>query len=213
MFEALRYPARGRTGEKAVLAAWLCVFLHAIALPVLALVPLVGYLASVLVAGGERTPPPVFERSLLARSLGAAVLTVAYAAGPVAIVLVTVRLLLETAREPTGADVFVVFAGSTAVLATLAVAAYLLPIALANYATAGSLRAGFSTLSPVATHAGYFVGWCSGLVLALVGVTLSSGLLGASSALTVVGAFVGGYTALVATRRVARGYALASERR
>ncbi len=209
MFEALRYPTRGEHAEKALLAAWLCVLVHSIALPVLALVPLLGYSTVVLERGEGDEPPTFLDRSVLRRGLGASALTVAYGAIPLGTALVTFVLLAESGREPTGVGSVIVLAGSTTVLFVLAAAAYLLPIALANYARSGPLRAGFSGLVPIATHAAYFVGWCSGSILGLLGLALASALVDLGGVLAVLGSLVGAYVTIVAARRIGRGYAVA----
>lgn len=210
MDEAFTYPLRGEHAEKALLTAWICVFVHTVAIPFLVLVPLFGYAASVLTGESESGPPPFLERAVLYRGIGATVLVFAYGVVPTAVTLVTVRLLVETSREPTGGGILVLLVGSTTVLFVLAVFAYVLPIALANYVHAGTLRGGLSNLAGVASHAVYFVGWCSGVVLLLVGLVLSSALVESGGVLTVLGAFVGAYSLLVATRRIGRGYAGAS---
>ncbi|WP_331232838.1 DUF4013 domain-containing protein [Natronorarus salvus] len=209
MFEALRYPLRGEHAEKALLAAWLCVLVHSIALPVLALVPLLGYLATVLETGDEDEPPTFLDRTVLRRGIGASVLAGVYGAIPLGMALVTFYLLAETGREPTGAGTLIVLAGSTTVLFVLATAAYLLPIALANYARSDSLRAGLKRLRPIAVHAAYFVGWSSGSILGLLGLALTSALVDLGGVLAVLGSLVGAYMTIVAVRRVARGYAVA----
>lgn len=209
MREALAYPLRGDHAEKALLSAWLCVFVHAIALPFVALVPLLGYAGTVLSHGDDTDPPPFLERSLLSRSLGVTVVTVGYGIVPIGTALLTFVLLLGGDQPPTDGDALFVLVGSTAVLFVLACYAYLLPIALANYVRAGSLRAAGSGLVAVASHAAYFVGWSSGIVLFLVGVAASSALLDLGGIFTVVGSLVGAYTVLVASRRIARGYAAA----
>jgi hypothetical protein len=211
MFEALRYPLRGEHAEKALLAAWLCVLVHSIALPVLALVPLVGYLTVVLGRGDGDEPPAFLDRSVLRRGLGASALALAYGTVPLGMALVTFVLLTESGREPTGADTVIVLAGSTTVLFVLAVAAYLLPISLANYARSDSLRAGFAGLTPIATHAAYFVGWCSGSVLGLLGLALASALVDLGGPLAVLGSLVGAYAVIVAARRIGRGDAAARD--
>ncbi|WP_187432915.1 DUF4013 domain-containing protein [Natronococcus pandeyae] len=210
MDDALRYPLRGEHAEKALLAAWICVFVHAIVLPFVALVPLAGYAASVLATAPQSDPPPFLDRRVLSRSVGAIGLGVGYLAVPLATALVTVRLLLGTGRAPTGGDAIVVLVGSTAVLFVLAVAVYLLPIALANYARSGSIRAGFSGLGTVAGHTAYFVGWCSGIVLLLLGVAVSSALVDLGGFALVAGSFVGAYATVAAARRIGRGYAAAT---
>jgi hypothetical protein len=210
MDEALRYPLRGEHAEKALLVAWLCVLVHALAIPFLALVPLAGYLVSVFAAAPDPKPPSALDRRVLSRGVGAVGIGIAYLAVPLLAAGVTFRLLLETTRAPTGGDAVIVLAGSTTVLFTLAVSSYLLPIGIANYARTGSLRAGFAGLSGPAGHAAYFVGWCSGTVVLLFAFAVTSALVDLGGVALVAGSFVGAYGALVATRRVARGYVAAT---
>lgn len=209
MREALTYPLRGEHAEKALLSAWLCVLLHAITLPFVALVPLFGYAATVLASGDSAEPPAFLERSLASRSLGATIVTVGYGIVPIGTALLTVVLLLDGDQVPTDGNAVSVLAGSTAVLALLALYAYVLPIALANSVRADSLRAAGSELVAVASHAAYFVGWCSGTVLVLVGLAVASALLELGGIGPVAGSFVGAYAVLAACRRIARGYAAA----
>lgn len=209
MREALTYPVRGEHGEKALLSAWLCVFVHAIALPFVALVPLVGYATTVLGRGHESDPPTFLERSVLVRGVGGSVLVLGYGLVPVGATLVTFQLLFGANEPPTETDAIFVLAASTTVLVLLALYAYVLPIALGNYARDGSLRAGVSDLAGVAGHAAYFVGWSSGIVLLLAGVAASSAFVDLGGVFTVVGSFVGAYAVIGASRRIGRGYAAA----
>lgn len=209
MREALTYPIRGEHGEKTVVAAWICALLHSIALPVIALVPLVGYAATVLAAGRDAGPPAFLDRSLLGRSVGASALVVATGAVPLGMALVTFRLLVETDRTPEGGEVVLVLVGSTSVLVALAAFGYLLPIALANYAQRGSLRQSTIGLGAVARDASYFLAWSSGIVMLLVGVAAWNALADAGNVFVVAGSFVGAYATIVAARRIGRGYAAA----
>ncbi|MEY7849866.1 DUF4013 domain-containing protein [Natrarchaeobius sp. A-rgal3] len=210
MREALGYPLRGDHAEKALLSAWLCVLVHAIVIPIVTLVPLVGYVATVLV-GESDEPPPFLERALVGRSLGATVLVVGYGVVPVGAALISILLLTGGDQPPTDADALFVLVGSTAVLAMLAAYAYLVPIALANYARTGSLRGGLTGLGAVAGDAVYFVGWASGSIVLLVGIGIASAFVDIGGIFAVIGSFVGTYAVLVASRRVGRGYAAATE--
>ncbi|ARS88476.1 DUF4013 domain-containing protein [Natrarchaeobaculum aegyptiacum] len=207
MWEALRYPIRGDYGEKAVIAAWLCVFVHAIALPLVALVPLLGYAGTLLARGSEPEPPSFLERSVLVRGLTASVLTIGYGIVPVGAALVAVQLFLGAGEPPDQDQALFLLAGSTTVLVLLAGYAYVLPIALANTVREGSLRAGFTDLIGVAGHAAYFVGWASGAVIFLLGVAIAGTLVDLGGIFTVVGSLVGAYATLASSRRIARGYA------
>ncbi|ELY66412.1 hypothetical protein [Natronococcus jeotgali] len=88
------------------------------------------------------------------------------------------------------------------VLALVPLAGYLLPIGIGNCARSGSIRAGFGALDAVAGSAAYFVGWCSGAAVFLLGLALSSAL--------VVGSLLRAYATLAATRRVSLGYVAAT---
>lgn len=208
MREALSYPVQGEHAETALLAAWICSFAHAVVVPVLALVPLLGYAATVVGDGGD-APPAFLDRAVLARGLGGSVLALAYGAVPAAIGLVTFRLLAGTAREPAGVEPLVILAGSTAVLFFLAAGGYLLPIALGNYARTGSLRAGFAGLATVGTHAAYFVGWCSGIALFLSGIAAGAALADLGGLPAVAGSLVAAYATIAGSRRIGRGYDVA----
>ncbi|WP_312909478.1 DUF4013 domain-containing protein [Natronosalvus caseinilyticus] len=207
MDDALAYPLRGDHAETSLIAAWLCVLVHVLVVPVLPLVALLGYVVSVLVLGSERDPPPFLERTVLRQALGAAGIAIAYGTVPLVIALSTVRLLTESGEVPSGGGTFAVLVGSTTVLLVLGIAAYLLPIALANYGRAGSIRAGFADIVSVAGHGAYFVGWASGITLLLVGLALSSALVSRGGVALVAGTLIGAYAVLVSSRRIGRGYA------
>ncbi|NGM70655.1 DUF4013 domain-containing protein [Natronolimnobius sp. AArcel1] len=207
MWEALRYPFRGDHAEKALLAAWLCVFVHTIALPVIALLPLFGYATRVLARGDTSSPPPFLERTVLSQSLGAVVVLIAYAVIPVATTIATIYLFVGNGEPPAEADAIFFLFGSTATLIVLAIFAYFLPIGLGNYGRNHTLRASVTNLTTVAGNAIYFVGWASGTMLFLVGIAISSALVDAGGFFTVLGSFAGAYTVIVASRRIGRSYA------
>ncbi|OVE83034.1 DUF4013 domain-containing protein [Natronolimnobius baerhuensis] len=207
MWEALRYPFRGDHAEKALLSAWLCVLVHALILPVLALVPLLGYAIRVLATGEDDTPPPFLERTVLRQSLGGLALTAVYAVVPLVTTIVVISLFVADGEPPAEADAIFFLFGSTATLIVLAIFAYVLPIGLANYGRERTLRAGVTNLTSVAGNAIYFVGWASGTMLFLVGVSISSVLIDAGSVFTVLGSFVGAYAVIVSSRRIGRSYA------
>lgn len=209
MREALAYPFRGEHAEKALLSTWLCVFVHAVLLPFVALVPVAGYVATVLARGRGDEPPVFLDRAVLARGLGATGLAIGYGLVPFGTAAVAFRFLFGADRPPTATDAIFVLAASTAVLIVLGGYAYVLPIALANYGRAGSLRAGVSDLGGVANHAAYFLGWASGVGIGLVGAAASTALVDLGGVYAVAGSFVGAYAIIAASRRIARGYAAA----
>ena len=208
MRAALGYPLQGEHGEKAVLSAWLCVFVHAIALPVVALVPVLGYVATVLGADGD-DPPPFLDRALVTRSLGATAITLGYGVVPLGTAALAFQFLFGADQAPSETEAIFVLAASTAVLIVLAGYAYVLPIALANYVRGGSLRSATTDLVDVASHAAYFVGWASGIVLVLLGVAVSSAFVDLGGVFAVGGSFVGAYAVIAASRRIGQGYAAA----
>ena len=88
---AVTYPIAGDAAERPLLAVWLLLALSVV-VPVLPAVPVVGYLVRVLAATerGESIPPFLAEpRTLARRSVGGAVVSLAYLGVPFAALLVT----------------------------------------------------------------------------------------------------------------------------
>lgn len=180
--ELATYPVRGTERERPLLAAWVCV-LASFLVPVIPLVPFVGYLVRVIDASDRDEPAPGFVREflpLLRRGVGGTALTLVFLAGPFVVLLITVygAMFGVESVEPGETPLLLVYAGSTVVLVVALVGAYLLPIALFRYGRTGSLRAAFSRkwLRGGATHAAYFAGWSLGAVLLTVGLGLASAL-------------------------------------
>lgn len=179
---ALIYPVGGPERELPVVTVWVCLLL-AVAAPmlrfvnalgllasVLFLVPVAGYLVRLLVASedGEAAPRLLDDpTALLRQGLGGLLVSVVYLAVPFLLLLITIygALYTEQTPDPNAFSSLTVYAGSTAVLVLSLVGAYLLPIALASYGQAASLRAAFSwsRLRPVITRAAYFAGWTGGV--------------------------------------------------
>ncbi|KTG08326.1 hypothetical protein AUR64_19005 [Haloprofundus marisrubri] len=194
--EALRYPLRGDdAAERLILGGGLHVVTAFV--PVVPLVFVVGYLVRVLneVSDGPSAfrggPPPGFGdvRALVVDGLKAALVVALYAAGPLAILLVTLGGVsgLSPAALAGTAGV-AVLAGSTAALLAALGVAYLLPAALVAYAHSRHLRAAFdrSFLGATATDARYFVA-----VVAAAGVLSVAALLSSLGAPRSVPRFVG----------------------
>jgi len=198
---AVTYPIAGDAAERPLLAVWL-LFALSVVVPVLPAVPVVGYLVRVLAASerGESIPPFLSEpRTLLRRSVGGAVVSLAFLGVPFAALLVTlygVVSLEPGANAPVGR----ILAGSTAVLFLGIFGTYLAPIALTAYGREGSLRTAFSpaALRPVAGHAAYFFGWTLGFTALVVTVGLAGALFTVSRAGPLFGTFVLAYGLLVA---------------
>nr|WP_239640238.1 DUF4013 domain-containing protein [Halorubrum coriense] len=198
---AVTYPIAGDAAERPLLAVWL-LFALSVVVPVLPAVPVVGYLVRVLAASerGESIPPFLSApRTLVRRSVGGAVVSLAFLGVPFAALLVTlygVVSLEPGANAPVGR----ILAGSTAVLFLGILGTYLAPIALTVYGREGSLRRAFSpdALRPVAGHAAYFFGWTLGFTALVVTVGLAGALFTVSRAGPLFGTFVLAYGLLVA---------------
>lgn len=164
----LRYPIAGPVGERPLLATWIALAL-ALFVPLLPLLPVVGYLVRTLVASerGESLPPFLTDAStLLRRSAGGAALCLLFLGPPLAAMVVTIYGVIFSTTGGGGVPTVRILAGSTAVLLVGLVALYLLPIALTTYGQSGSLRSAvsLSSLRSVGGHGAYFVGWTVGCV-------------------------------------------------
>ena len=200
---ALRSPVDGPRGERPLLAVWIALAL-AVVVPVLPLVPVVGYLVRALAATarGDQMPPALSDaRTLMGRSVGGSLLCLLCLGPPLAALLVTVYGLVSISTTEGSVPTLRFLAGSTTVLLCGLLGLYLLPITLATYGTTGSLRRALSPslLRSVAGYGAYFVGWTLG-ALAL---TLAAGLGSALAAVPRLGpllaAFALAYGLLVTT--------------
>lgn len=210
MRESIRYPFRGEHAEEALLVGWICLLAHLLFVPLVALVPAIGYLVSVLrsTAAEGSTPPPVEYRTVLREGAIGSILVVGYGLVPVVIGAVTLELAGAAALDPEAGGSVLFFVGSTVTLFVLLGFLYALPIALCGYAREG-IRGGVPdpAFGAVAGHGAYFVGWTSGFVILAIG-----GLVGeALAALPVLGSVLAAlwwwYVLLVGARRVGLGYA------
>ncbi|WP_096592612.1 DUF4013 domain-containing protein [Halorubrum ezzemoulense] len=212
---AVTYPIAGDAAERPLLAVWL-LFALSVVVPVLPAVPVVGYLVRVLAASerGESIPPFLSEpRTLVRRSIGGAVVCLAYLGVPLAALLVTlygVVSLEPGANAPVGR----ILAGSTAVLFLGILGTYLAPIALTVYGREGSLGGAFSpdAVRPVAGHAAYFVGWTLGFTALVVTVGVGGALFTLSRLGPLAGTLVLAYGLLVAAYLLGRAVERARRR-
>ena len=200
---------RGEHTEQALLVGWICLLSHSLFLPVLSLVPAVGYLVSVTRATVDEEPtlPPVSLRSLFFGGVAASAICLLYGAIPLAVGVITISLAAETTIDPAGSGSILFLTGSTVTLFVVLIGLYILPIALCAYAS-GGVRAAVPDRSflTVGTHAAYFIGWTSAVLLLAVGWFLG----GVIEFVPLVGAIftplVWWFVLLVATRRLAAAY-------
>ncbi|MFC6904146.1 DUF4013 domain-containing protein [Halalkalicoccus tibetensis] len=200
---------RGEHAEEALLVGWICLLAHTLFLPVLALVPALGYLVATAraVIGGEEALPPVEFRALFSEGLAAGAICLLYGLIPATIGAVTVSLATETAIDPQDGATLFFLIGSTTTLFVVLAGLYALPIALCRYAV-GGIRDALPSRAflAVGTHAAYFIGWTSALLLLAAG-GLGGGVI---EIVPVVGpilaALVWWITAIVAARRLAAAY-------
>lgn len=178
----LRYPVGGQEAERPLVASWICILVSFL-LPVVPLVPVVGYLVAVIDASDRDESAPAFllePWTILRRGIGGTLLAVVFLAGPFVALAITVYGATYGTRtvDPGTTPTLVVYAGSTVVLTFALVGAYLLPIALFRYGRTGSLKAAFSRTwhRGAATHGAYFAGWTLGAVILFLGIALGVGL-------------------------------------
>lgn len=199
---AATYPIAGEAAERPLLAVWL-LLAFSFVVPVLPLVPVVGYMARVLAASerGDSLPPFFTDgRSLVRRSLGGSLVCVVLLGVPFAALLVTVYgvVTLEVGADgpPTGR----ILLGSTAVLLFGLAGLYVFPISLTSYGREGTLRDAFSpsTVRSVGSHGAYFFGWTLGFATLAVTLGVGGAFLTVSRVGPLLGTFVFAYGLLVA---------------
>ena len=211
MRELLRYPVRGEHAEETLLVGWICLFAHSQFLPVLPLVPAIGYLVLVLrsTLDGEATPPAV-PWAVVRRGTVGSLLLAGYGLVPVAVGAITFELAGSATLDPETGDSLFFLAGSTVTLFVLLGFLYVIPIALCGYAREGISGAvpdwGFTR---IAGHGAYFVGWTAALVILALGRLVA----GAVASLPVLGSVLVAlwwwYVLLVCARRIGLAYAAA----
>lgn len=200
---------RGENAEEAVLLGWICLLAHSLFLPILPLVPALGYLVATARAMTEDEPalPPVGFRSLFGSGVRASAICLAYGLVPIAVGAITITLAGTAAIDPGSGESILFLTGSTVTLFVVLTGLYLLPIALCRYAT-GDLRDSFldRTVLPVATHAAYFIGWTSALVLFAAG-WFAGGVIELVPIFgPILAPLIWWVVSLAATRRIAVGY-------
>ena len=184
--EALTYPTRGESAERALLvgttlAVAAGLFARLGALAPLALLPaalLSGYLLAVLRDPGDGPPPVGDVRRLLVDGVRALVVAVGALVLPAVVAAVTFGGALSRAASPNFVRTLSVLgAGTVAVLFAL-LALYLLPIALSSVAGARRVRAATdrTALRRTATDGAYFVRWSAALAVGGCAATLALSL-------------------------------------
>lgn len=176
--EALRYPLRGDRGDAIeTLAVGGGLHLLAAYVPLLPLVPVVGYLVGVLREDGDGDPP-LFRRPrrLLRDGVLGTVVCLAYLLPPLALLVVTVGWA-AVEGVPAAVPRALVIVASTLSLLTAALFAYLLPAALVGLARAG-LRGAFAPRELFDTVASgrYFYAWVVGAATLGAAAALAPGL-------------------------------------
>lgn len=200
---------RGENAEEALLVGWICLLAHTLFLPVLALVPALGYLVATAraVIGDEEALPPVEFRALFVEGIAASAVCLVYGLVPAAVGAITVSLASETAIDPQDGATLFFLIGSTTTLFVVLAGLYALPIALCRYAD-GTVRDALPSrrFLSVGTHAAYFIGWTSALLLFAAG-WLAGGVVEVVPLVgPILAALVWWVTALAATRRLAAAY-------
>jgi len=215
-FRFLAYPVTGDARERPLLAGWIFV-LFALVVPVLPLLPVVGYLVRVLLASAdEASNAPAFLHDgfeLVRLGVGATAVIVAYLAVPAVALVITVHGVVETGRIPEGfVETVTFFSGTTAVLFLSLVSSYLLPIAVVEYGRTRRLRAAFApgTIGRLARSAHVFLAWTVALVTTAVGCSIALELLAFPRVGPVLAAPVLVYTSILAVHRLGVGVARAT---
>ncbi|MDL5361290.1 DUF4013 domain-containing protein [Halalkalicoccus sp. NIPERK01] len=200
---------RGGHAEEALLVGWICLLAHSLFVPVLPLVPALGYLVAVARAtiDDESALPPVDLRALVSDGAAASAVCLGYGLVPLAVGAVTVSLASGTAVDPTGGASPLFLLGSTTTLFVVLAGLYALPIALCASAR-GGIRAALPgrPFLRVAGHAAYFVGWTGGVVLFALGVAAGGVVERLPVAGPVLAPLVRWVVVLAATRRLAAAY-------
>lgn len=232
MFEkSIRYPLTGDEARKSILIGTLLTLFSVLILPA---VVLVGYLIRVLrtsLAGADEVPVYDEWGELIVDGLKGTAIALAYFAIPIVLTLTVVVSALsftvttvsaesgavEAASTAANSDAttgVLVFAGLALVsIVTFLVAMYIVPAALARFATTGKMGSAFAlrSLWPVLSSGSYAVAWLLVIVVSF-GAGIIAGLVSFVPVLgVIVGALVGYYANVVGFRLYAEGYARSGE--
>lgn len=175
--EVLRYPLQDGAQER-LLLGWILHLVHALLVPVLPLVYVLGYLMAVLrtSSAGDRAPDPWAWRRILRDAGRGLVVTTAYGLVP-ALVLAFGFVLLPRGE---GQFTLLLVSAITAMTVFLAIPPlYLLPIGLTRTAETGRIRAAFDRQPVIkrGRQVSYLVWWSVGVVMFALGLWLA-GVLG-----------------------------------
>lgn len=207
----LATPLAGEAGERPLLAAWILVILS-FHVPLLPVVPLLGYVVRVLESGadGDATLPPFASdvAGLVAGGVAAAALCVAYLALPTVLLAATLEAVASAPSPPSGfGPAVALLGGVTAVLLVALAAAYCCSIALVRYARERRLRAALDlrAIAGLAVRVDVFVGWVTGVAGVGIGGALASALLAVPRIGPVLAALALAYAVLLASVWMGRG--------
>lgn len=209
-FDALWYPVAGPDRERPLLGVWILLMLSGL-LPVLPLVPFLGYLIRVLRASatGESAPPIDTDiRRLLVQGLSGSALVVVYLSVPTVVLFLTLSRLQSTLRHsPVGfLDGIAFYGGSTAALSLFILGLYLVPAGFFVSERKGVWAAvRRQRLQPIVASLSYFSYWVMGAaVLGLAG-GIGALLLSRPRLGPVLSSFVIAYASLLASHLWGRG--------
>jgi hypothetical protein len=220
-FGTFGYPFAGDGRERPFVACWILAMAAFLVPPlaVVPLVPLLGYLTSVIAASARGEAAPGFGadlRALLGRGLATLFVVLGYLLGPALVLLVTVYGAITRVQgsQLASGERLLLYAGSTAVLVLFLVAAFLVPAALAVAAETGRLRAAFSLdrVRPLAGHAAYFSRWMAGAVALVTIVSIASVSLQIRRAGPIVASLLVVYGAVLTCHVWGHGVRLARQR-
>jgi hypothetical protein len=178
--DLLWYPASGDRSDEVLVGAW-ALYLLAGLVPVLPLLPYVGYLVRVLAASASRdetAPVPDDPRALISQGVVVGLVAAAYLAVPVAVTAGTAGGLARAPRPTSLPSTLVVLAGGSVLLGVVLGFSYLLPASLTAYGVTGDWRRSFdrTALRLAGTHGAYFYRWWLGAVAFVAGTAVAGTL-------------------------------------
>ncbi|MFC3476925.1 DUF4013 domain-containing protein [Halobacterium litoreum] len=175
MRDALWYPLAG-DAETRYLAGWILHLLHALVLPVVPLVWMVGVLGGVARSAARGDDPPALDAEGVSRDALRVSLVLAAYAVPVAGVLALGALVLPSGTDVPAAPVALLAAGLLGLLLPIV---YVAPASVVHASVSESLRAGFDRerIGRTLGDARYFTRWAAGLG-GLAAAAVAAGALG-----------------------------------